>query len=80
MTSTELPRWGLADVHESIDARSFTDALERSAADVDRLVALYDELGIRSTEPRQPTSVDGEAATRALDEMNRVSADLAVLR
>jgi pepF/M3 family oligoendopeptidase len=80
MTSTELPQWSLADVHDSIDARSFTDALERSAADVDRLVALFDELGIRATERRQPTDVDGEAARSALDEMNRVSADLAVLR
>ena len=80
MTSTELPRWSLADVHDSTDARSFTDALERSAAEVDRLVALFDELGIRSIEPRPPTDVDGDAATRALVEMNRVSADVAVLR
>ena len=80
MTSTELPRWSLADVHQSIDARSFAAALEQSAADVDRLVVLFDELGIRATEPREPTAVDGDAATRAIDEMNRVSADLAVLR
>ena len=43
MTSTELPRWSLDDVHESVDARSFNDAMERSAADVERLVALFDE-------------------------------------
>jgi hypothetical protein len=30
-TRTELPRWSVADVHESLDARSFTDALERPA-------------------------------------------------
>ena len=80
MTSTQLPHWSLADVHESIASRSFSDAIERSAADVDRLVALFDDLGIRATAPRQPTNADGEAATRALDEMNQVSGDLAVLR
>jgi oligoendopeptidase F len=79
-TETPLPSWSLADVHESVDARSFADALERSSADVDRLVALFDELGIRAVEPRSPGDTDGRAADRALTEMNRVSADLAVLR
>ena len=80
MTSTELPRWSLADVHESIDARSFNDAMERSAADVERLVALFDSLGIRAVEARTPTSEDGAAADEALAAMNRVSAELATLR
>lgn len=33
----------MADVHESLDARSFTDAFEGATADVDRLVALLAE-------------------------------------
>lgn len=39
----ELPRWSVADVHESLDARSFSDAFEGATADVDRLVALLAE-------------------------------------
>jgi pepF/M3 family oligoendopeptidase len=80
MTSIDLPRWSLADVHESVDARSFHDAMERSAADVERLVALFDELGVRAVEPRPPTAQDGVAADDALRALNRVSAQLAVLR
>ena len=51
MTTTEpidLPRWSIADVFESLDARDFTDAMERSTADVERLVAFFDELGVRA--------------------------------
>ena len=80
MTSTELPRWSLADVHESIDARSFNDAMERSSADVERLVALFDTLGIRAVAARTPTEQDGAAADEALAAMNRTSAELATLR
>jgi len=38
-----LPRWSVADVHESFDSRSFMDAMERLGADVGRLAALFDE-------------------------------------
>ena len=62
MTTTDLPRWSVADVHESLDARSFTDALEQAGADAERLVALFDELGIRSTDTRPVTADDGTAA------------------
>ena len=75
-----LPRWNVTDVHASLDARSFVDAMERSAADVDRLVALFDELDIRAQTPRVPVLADGTAADRAIDELNRVSAELAILR
>jgi pepF/M3 family oligoendopeptidase len=75
-----LPRWSVADVHASLDARSFTDAMERSTADVDRLVALFDDLDIRAQSPRRPDDAHGAAADQAIDELNRVSADLAILR
>ena len=78
--SDALPRWSVADVHASLGARSFTDAMERSAADVDRLVALFDDLDIRAQVPRPPERADGAAADRAIDELNRVSAELAILR
>jgi oligoendopeptidase F len=74
-----LPRWSIADVHESLTARSFVDAMEKSSSDVDRLVALFDELGIRATGTRDATADDGAAADRVLREYNRVAADLDIV-
>ncbi|MEO7398207.1 MAG: hypothetical protein ABIW84_06560 [Ilumatobacteraceae bacterium] len=34
------PRWSVADLHESMIARSFVSALDQSAADTDRLDVL----------------------------------------
>ncbi len=75
-----LPRWSVADVHESLESRSFTDAVERSSADVDRLAALFDELGIRAVDPRPATADDGTRADRVLRELNRVTDEVNVLR
>jgi len=81
MSSPEaLPRWSVADVHESLDSRSFVAAKEQLAADVDRLVALFDELGVRATEPRRPDAADGDAADRVLREFNRVAEAASTLR
>jgi oligoendopeptidase F len=80
VTMTDLPRWSVADVHESLDARSFTDALEQARADSDRLVALFDELDIRATDTRPVTADDGAAADRALRELNRVTDAVNLLR
>ena len=66
----QLPRWSVADVHDSFDARSFIDELERLSADVDRLVSLFDERGIRGVEPRPVTADDGMAADEALRAYN----------
>ena len=73
-----LPRWNVTDVHESLDARSFTDALELVGADVERLAVLFDELDIRSTE-RSIEQADGDKADRAIAEFNRVSDALNLL-
>lgn len=75
----DLPRWSVADVHESLDARSFTDAMERTASDAHRLVALFDECGIRAVDARQPTADDATAADRVLQELNRVTDDANLL-
>jgi oligoendopeptidase F len=79
-TAGDLPRWSVADVHESLAARSFIDALERAGADAQRLVALFDELEIRATARRPVTPADGAAADRALREFNRVTDDVNLLR
>jgi len=72
-STPRLPRWSVADVHESLDSRSFTDALEQVGADADRLVAMFDELGIRAAAPRHVTDDDGGVADRVLAELNRVT-------
>ena len=45
---TALPRWSVADVHESFNSRSFTDAMERPGSNVARLEALFETHNIRS--------------------------------
>jgi len=74
MTDTPaLPRWSVADVHESFDARSFTDSMERLGADVDRLTSLFDEHDVRGTEPRKPTADDAVAADAVITFFNAVA-------
>ena len=74
-----LPRWSTADVHESVEARSFRMAMEARRADADRLVALFDELDVRAAEPRSPSADDGERADRAIAAYNRAVEELEVL-
>ena len=61
MSTTEspidLPRWSVADVHESLESRSFNDAMERLGAETTRLVSLFDEHDVRATDPRPAHSV-----------------------
>lgn len=71
--SPPLPRWSVADVHDSLEARSFVDAMERLGADTTRLVALFDEHGIRATERRAATASDGESADAVITALNGVS-------
>lgn len=73
MTIAEsLPHWSTADAHESLGAQSFRNAMERDAAAATRLVALFDEHGIRSVDPRPVTAADGDAADAVIREYNRV--------
>jgi pepF/M3 family oligoendopeptidase len=71
-----LPRWSVADLHESFTARSFVDAMERSSADVSRLEALFDEKGIRAIEPRAPEDADVEACEAVIEAFNATTQDL----
>ncbi|MGA1143163.1 MAG: M3 family metallopeptidase, partial [Ilumatobacteraceae bacterium] len=68
-----LPRWSVADVHESFDSRSFTDAMERLGADVGRLNSLFDEHNVRGVTPRKPTTQDAEAADAVITAFNAVA-------
>jgi oligoendopeptidase F len=73
-TTETLPRWSVADVHESFDSRSFVDALEQVGADATRLTALFEEHDIRRCPARPVTDADGQAADaiiRALNDTER---------
>ena len=72
----QLPRWSVTDLHESLDAQSFRDAMERSASETARLVAKFDEHNIRAVDPRPVTAADGAAADAVIADLNRVSTDL----
>jgi pepF/M3 family oligoendopeptidase len=66
----ELPRWNVTDLHESFDARSFLDAMDRTGADATRLEALFDQHGIRAVEARAVTAADGQAADAVITAIN----------
>lgn len=75
----QLPRWSIADAHESLESRSFTDAMERSASSVDRLVTLFDQHNVDAAESRSPTAGDGVAADEVLIAFNRTMEELGTL-
>ena len=68
--STSLPRWSVADVHESFSSRSFTDAMERAGATVSRMEQLFDQHNVRAIEPREPREADGQAADAVIKSFN----------
>jgi pepF/M3 family oligoendopeptidase len=77
MTATEAPpRWDLTPIFPALDDRGFNGALEGVYARVDRLVALYDELEIRATEPRPVRDADIAALESVLDATNELQAEL----
>ncbi len=74
-TDDDLPRWSVADVHASLEARSFTDAQERIGAGATRLISLFDEHGIRAGDPRPVTEADGHAADAVITAYNALADD-----
>jgi oligoendopeptidase F len=69
---TALPRWSVADVHQSFDARSFTDAMEAAGSGVTRLEALFEEHNIRAIPTRPALPKDGEAADSVISTFNKI--------
>ena len=69
-----LPRWDTSDLHESLTARSYVDALEGLTADIARLEAAFDEHAVRACEPRAVGADDGAAADTVIAGWNDVSA------
>jgi oligoendopeptidase F len=68
--SSTLPRWSVADLHESFASRSFVDEMERVRADVARLAALFDDHDIRRCDARPVTEDDGRAADAVIHAVN----------
>lgn len=66
-----LPRWSVADVHESFDSRTFKVAFESFSADVSRLEAVFDEANVRKVDRAIETG-DGETADKVIALYNRV--------
>ena len=66
-----LPRWSVADVHESFNSRSFSDAMERAGSNVARLEALFETHNIRQVEKRNPNAQDGTAADEIIQAFNK---------
>ena len=84
MTSTAkhesaLPRWSVADVHESFNSRSFSDAMERAGSNVARLEALFETHNIRQVEQRSPNAQDGAAADEIIQAFNKTVDDQDIL-
>ena len=69
---TALPRWSVADVHQSFDARSFSDAMESAGAGVTWLEALFEEHNVRAITSRAVLPNDGEAADSVISTFNNV--------
>ncbi|QQS25257.1 MAG: M3 family oligoendopeptidase [Actinomycetota bacterium] len=72
-TVSTLPRWSVGDVHESMTARSFVDAMERLGADVARVEALFEQHGVRA-QPGDTAVTDehGAAADEVITAFNEV--------
>jgi oligoendopeptidase F len=79
MPDATLPTWSFGDLHESLTARSFVDAMERAAADTDRLVATFDEHAIRAVDTRPVTVADGAAADAVIAAYNEVAEHVQVV-
>lgn len=72
----QLPRWSVTDVHESLTSRSFTDAMERSGAELTRLEATFDQHAIRAIPPRPATADDAAACAAAIGAYNSAMGEL----
>ena len=78
--SGSLPRWSVADVHDSMTSRTFVDAMEHGQAELARLEALFEEHDIRAVTPRTPTEADCDAAAAAIDQYNSVAQQIGELQ
>jgi oligoendopeptidase F len=86
MTSDTLPRWDMSGLFPGIDSRELSAASEALGADLDRLVGLYDQHGVRAGEPATATPAElaafdevVTATNQLLDQVRVVTAYLSAL-
>ena len=72
-SGADLPRWSVGDIYESLESRSFVDALEKLGAETTRVVALFDEHCVRAVDRRPVVLADGVAADAVITAFNRTS-------
>ena len=60
----DLPRWNVADVHESMRRARSSPRWNSIGADADRLGRRSSEHDVRAIEPRPVTAADGLVPTR----------------
>lgn len=71
MTTDALPRWDLTDVFPSLTSREFVAASESFGAEIDRLIALYDQVGVNEGNTSPHGIDDIIVATNAVHETGR---------
>ena len=74
-----LPRWSVADVHESFESRTFTAAMERARATLDRATALFQQHGVRALTTRPVVATDAVAADAVIAALNSVIGEVDAL-
>jgi oligoendopeptidase F len=77
--STTLPRWDLSAYFPSLGSREFSAAQERLGADVDRLVALYDQHHVRGGRDKALGPEEVEAFEEVLEATNQLLERLRLL-
>src|SRR5688572_24433612 len=74
--STVLPRWDVSDLWSSPRSAAYAAAREAAAADVTRLAALYDDLGVGTIAPHAPDPDEVAGFERVLAATNEVLGQL----
>ncbi len=71
-----LPRWDVSAFFPSLGSREYAATHERVLAEIGRLQARFDELGIRGGEPLAVTDTEVAAVDEVLPAFNRLLTDL----
>ncbi len=77
--ASALPHWDPTDVFPSLRSRELTAARERLGAELDRLVASYDEHGVGECEPHAPSAEEVAALEAVLTATNALEQEHAVV-
>jgi pepF/M3 family oligoendopeptidase len=74
--TTTPPRWDVSDLFPGLQSREFAVSTERLTADLARLVAVYDQHGVRDGAPHEPTEAEVDAFEEVLAATNALHQQL----